>query len=119
MINSFEANRENHRKANLKWRTKNKERVIAATVAWQRANPDKRAKNSQKYFVANREVYRKRNHRSYEKCRDRLSTGYVRLLIARKAGIKAADIPIKLIEAKRSQLMVYRLLRRKHENELA
>lgn len=103
--------REILRKANLKWRTINRERHNALARAWQKANPDKRSRISQNYFANHVEAYRQRNQRSYAKCRDELSTGYIRRYIARKTGLKASDVTLELVEAKRSQLKVYRLLK--------
>ena len=80
------------------WYEANAEVVKARAVAWTGANPDKR-----------REVCKENMARQ----RDKLSTAYVRRMLAASVGLKAADIPLPLVEAQRELLKLKRAINEK------
>ena len=80
------------------WYEANAEAVKARAVAWTAANPEKR-----------REVCKENMARQ----RDKLSTAYVRRMLAASVNLKAKDIPDALVEAQRALLNLKRAINEK------
>ena len=78
------------------WYAAHAESVKARAAQWTKANPDKR-----------RDVCRENTARQ----RAKLSDAYVRRMLAQSIGLKAADIPQSLVEAKRELLKIKRYIR--------
>lgn len=126
------------------WYAKNRERIIAKSRAWELAHPERAEKNKQEYvnrhpdrrkatviaYVHKPEVKAAKvakrklspELRSLEKkCRDNyretLADVYVRRVAAQKLGIKGSELPQTLVDAKRVQLKLQRLIKeRQNEN---
>ncbi|MBK8772226.1 MAG: hypothetical protein IPM06_17635 [Rhizobiales bacterium] len=80
------------------WYEGNAKAVKARAVAWVAANPDKR-RNISKENMARQ--------------RDKLSTAYVRRMLAASVGLKSADIPLPLVECQRELLKLKRAINEK------
>jgi len=80
------------------WYEANAEAVKARALAWTAANPEKR-----------RDVCKENMARQ----RDKLSTAYVRRMLAASVNLKAKDIPDALVEAQRELLKLKRAINEK------
>ena len=96
----YQANRETEiasmKLRNMAMYERRRDELIAKATDWNKANPDKR-----------RDVCRENMRRQ----RDKLTSGYVRRMLAQSIGLKAADIPQPLVEAQRELLKIKRYIR--------
>ena len=93
------------------YRLNNKEKIAASGKRWAMANRDKCLESSRKHRSANIEKIRG----DFQEMRDGLHDNYIKRLICDKSNIRCGDIPQSLIEAKRAELKLKRLIR-EHEN---
>lgn len=92
-----EAHRDLYRETQNAWYSRNRNQARAASQAWMRAHPDQ---------------YRATKRRNNKDRIDRLADDYVlrKLKQSMTLKLKTTDIPRALIEAKRAQLMIHRLI---------
>lgn len=98
-----------------RYRRDNWEQCKAAVRNWKHSNPEAYKKIRERALIALRKA-RKINRPKYnameKQARDKLSNGYVRLLlISHKSGLRASDIPNELIEVKREQVKLIRRIK--------
>ena len=107
---------------NKAWREANKERDLARQKAWREANKERESARQKARYEANKERESARQKAWREANRDRLldkhrnaveslSTFYV----AATMGMKTAECPPELIEIKREQLAITRLVKQLNE----
>jgi hypothetical protein len=93
------------------YRTRKRTALLIAAKSYREINKDKLRRKDREYYERNKERVR-RSHKEWRaRYPDRYERAYVIKLIAADYGMRAADIPAPLIEAKRVHLKVVRLLK--------
>lgn len=105
------ANREEKLALNRQWRIEHPERVRLLSKKWRKEHPEYRREVKRRYYGAHPEKKREAVKRSHRRTRANLSDGYVRSVLTEGSALRAADIPNELVELKRCQLKIHRLLR--------
>ena len=100
-------NKDNVRKQIAKYYLENKDKIKEINVKWRAENKDKLRKNAAKWKAENKTKY----YEYHAKYRENLADGYVAGRIIQGTILKAKDIPIELIEAKRMQIMIHRKIK--------
>jgi len=120
-----EKNKERYKEIRKKWEANNRDRINEASKKRQQAafekDPEKvraarrrnkarqKAKNPEKY----REMTNRVNKKQYDKMVSELWDGYIRQLLCKHGAVirmSAKDIPQELVEAKRLEIQIRRLL---------
>lgn len=119
-------NPEKVREACRKWRESNPEKAKKATTNWRERNPDNvqkwsrtsYSKNPEKSKEAttnwrnkNRRRFNENNRKNLKAQRDRMNDTYIKRTLYQGTSLKSADIPEALIEAKREQIKLKRLIK--------
>ena len=124
---------------NKKYRKQNRDKILEYGKEYHKQNQDKRNLESKEYYKQNRDKilkyrkeYREQNQDKrkeyykqnqdkrkeyYKQNRDKLEDNYIKNSLSNISGIKFKDISPELIEAKREQIKLYRLIK-KIKNEL-
>lgn len=140
-------NKEEKREYNKKYRKENKEKINKHNTEWRKTNAlyisklrdenrDRYNENSKKYRdnnrasylayqleyqrkyrASNRDVINAYNRHIGRKASSDISDNYVKTIISQGFKIPFSDIPPKMIELKRTQLINKRLLKKLKENE--
>lgn len=88
------------------WATKHQEKMSAYKNEWKKRNPEKT------YYSNNKsESAKKRKRRHHEKNRDKLTNTYIANLICQRSALTPKDIPAEMLEAKRLNLTLKRVLK--------
>lgn len=103
-------NREKVRADNQKWYTENREKVIAKSQKWQAENREKNRESSRKWYTENPEKARAIQKRKVQ----RLDDHYI--AVALKVPVEELRKSPDLLEAKRIQIQIHRLVKTKTSN---
>ena len=104
------ANRTRDRELKRRYRAKNRQLLAAKLREWRESNRDKTAAWAHKNYAANSTELRTRQR--VRSARERLELRDV--YVAKALGLSSvASVPPVLLEAKRAQLQIYRLAKRK------
>jgi hypothetical protein len=104
----YKANTEKANARNKAWQKANRERVNAASYAWKKAHPERMKECNAAWHEANRD---NQNARQAEK-RKAMPDWYIKQIIIITSSIpKQANIPAEMIEAKRVELKLNRLIK--------
>lgn len=94
------------------WQRANKSRVLGYKASWRESNRDRHNKSSAKRYADQHERLKAINRKNAARyCRD-LEDQYVRNKLRRGTQLGSADIPQPLVEAKRLQLQIKRLVKK-------
>jgi hypothetical protein len=108
---NFEAISAVKKKAYLRKR----QHYIDKTRQWAKANPERRKAIAMKWAKLHPEAIKEAARR---RCRD-LMPCYVRYVLTKDSALNASDIPQELVDAKREQLKIRRIVRNERKNSRA
>ena len=94
-----------------KERFANNESYIAKSRQYTVDNKAKLKAYSAAYIVKNPQLYAKKQKLANQKYIKEMSDVYIKLILSRQIGVSRSAIPKELIEAKREQLKLHRLLK--------
>jgi hypothetical protein len=100
-----------------KYREKNKDKERSDNKAWYEKNKAKAQKYGREKYrektstEGGRAEYNAKSKGKYKRQSENLTDGYVRQVIHRRSTLKHGEIPAELVELKRVQLQIYRLIR--------
>lgn len=104
----YAANTEKANARNKAWQKANRERVNAASYAWKKAHPERMKECTAAWYEANRD---NQNARQAER-RKAMPDWYIKYIVITTSSLpKQANIPAEMIEAKRAELKLTRLIK--------
>jgi uncharacterized Zn finger protein (UPF0148 family) len=107
----YESNKYSINKVNSNYRENNREKIAKMKKEYCENNKEKIKEYHREYRENNKEKISERNKKYSKKIIHEIRGSYIRNAINRHMGIKAADIPIELLELKREQLQLHRLIK--------
>ncbi len=100
---------------NKAYRKANPEKILAYSKAYYKVNKEKLNDYSKEWAVNNPEKRKVSVNKNALKNKKELSDNYVKRLFIQRTSLTASDIPPELIEIKRQQLILKRLLKQQKE----
>lgn len=106
-LNNLERYKENQDR----YRTENKESLKIKKSQYQKLNWEVRYKYMKEWREKNKERVRFRNKTNLQKYRTSLADWYIKHIFIRKTNLKPSDVTDNIIQAKREQIKVIRLIK--------
>ena len=106
----YEDNKASVAARSAEWREVNSDREKARVAAWRAANALRKRNTEVLYYAAHAEAKRASRRERHKRDSASLADGYVCAVLIEGTSLSRRDIPMALIELKREQLQVHRLL---------